>query len=410
MRGSASPRNITDCYSIEDLRLLAKTRLPRAVFDFFDGGADDEVTLADNRSAFTDWRLAPRVLVNVAGTTTQCELLGAPAAMPAAIAPTGAAGFGRRSADLALARAAAALGIPYTLSSSATTAIETIAALAPGRHWFQAYVLRDKEFFWKLIKRALAAEYEALVITLDLAVGGKRERDLHNHFSIPFRFTRRNLLDFASRPRWSLDMLLRGIPAMENLRGLDAASPGSTGIASSVGRNLDPTFDWERLCEVRRRWPRKLIVKGVCQASDAHRLVALGVDAIVVSNHGGRQLDSAVPSLIALPEVLAAVAGRIPVLIDGEVRRGTDIAKAKALGAHGVLLGRATLYGAVAAGEPGAIRALEILQDELLRTMRLCGAPSVAQLSSDLLRTTKQATNASSFSAAGPVNIAARTV
>ena len=377
---------VQDCYSIADLRTLARRKLPRAVFDFYDGGAEDETTLANNARAFDRWQLAPRVLVDVANASTACTLLGSAAAMPAAIAPTGAAGFGWRGADLALARAAAKLGIPYTLSSSATTAIETIADKAPGRLWFQAYVLRNQDFFWKLIERARQAEYEALVITVDLPVGGKRERDFRNHFSIPFRFTPRNMLDFASRPRWAFDMLLRGMPVMENLRGLEAAATNATTIASSVGRSYDPAFDWARLAEVRDRWPRKLIVKGVSRGDDAQRLAAMGVDAIVVSNHGGRQLDGAVPSLQALSEVLHGVAGRVPVLIDGGIRRGTDIAKALALGAHGVLLGRATLFGAVAAGDAGAERALDILHDELLRTMRLCGAPTLLQLSADLLR------------------------
>lgn len=376
------------CYSIADLRTLARRRLPRAVFDFFDGGAEDERTLAGNDHAFERWQLAPRVLVDVADASSACSLLGAPAGMPAAIAPTGAAGFGWRGADLALARAAARMGLPYTLSSSATTVIETIAEQAPGRLWFQAYVLRNQDFFWQLVDRAREAGYEALVITVDLPVGGKRERDFRNHFSIPFRFTSRNVLDFASRPRWALDMLLRGLPAMENLRGLETAATSAGAIASSVGRSYDPAFDWARLAEVRERWPRKLIVKGVSRADDAARLAAMGVDAIVVSNHGGRQLDGAVPSLQALPEVLQGVAGRCPVLVDGGIRRGADIAKALALGAHGVLLGRATLFGAVAAGDAGAQRALDILHDELLRTMRLCGAPGVAQLSADLLRPT----------------------
>jgi (S)-mandelate dehydrogenase len=381
-----APRKVADCYSIADLRALARRRLPRAVFDFYDGGAEDERTLGANVQAFAHWRFAPRVLVDVAAASSACTLLGAAAGMPAAIAPTGAAGFGCRNADLALATAAAKLGIPYTLSSSATTAIETIATRAPGRHWFQAYVLRNQDFFWQLVERAHHADYEALVITVDLPVGGKRERDFHNHFSIPFRFSARNMLDFASRPRWALDMLVRGMPVMENLRGLEAAATSATAIASSVGRSYDPAFDWTRLAQVRDRWPRKLIVKGVSRGDDAQRLAKMGVDAIVVSNHGGRQLDGAIASLEALPEVLRGVAGRVPVLVDGGIRRGSDIARAIALGAQGVLLGRATLYGAVAAGEEGAQRALGILHDELLRTMRLCGAPGVQHLTADLLR------------------------
>ena len=380
------PRSVSDCYAISDLRALARRRLPRAVFDFYDGGAEDETTLNENRSAFARWRFAPHVLVDVANTVTRGAFLGAAAGMPAAIGPTGAAGFGNRGADLALARAAANIGIPYTLSSSATTAIETVADKAPGRLWFQAYVLRNRDFFWGLIERACAADYEALVITVDLAVGGKRERDMRNHFSIPFRFTPRNVIDFASRPRWALGMALRGMPVMENLRGLEASATTASAIASSVGRGYDASFDWARLAEVRDRWPRKLIVKGVSRADDAQRLAAMGVDAIVVSNHGGRQLDGNIATLDALPEVLSGVAGRVPVLLDGGIRRGADIAKALALGAHGVLLGRATLFGAVAGGDPGAQRAIDILQDELLRTLRLCGVGHPGELTPDLLR------------------------
>ena len=380
------PRRVSDCFAISDLRALARRRLPRAVFDFYDGGAEDEITLSENRSAFARWRFAPHVLVDVAKTVTNRTFLGQPAGMPAAIGPTGAAGFGHRGADLALARAAAKLGIPYTLSSSATTAIETVADKAPGRLWFQAYVLRNQDFFWGLIERARAAEYEALVITVDLAVAGKRERDMRNHFAIPFRFTPRNVLDFATCPRWALDMLLRGMPVMENLRGLEATATTASAIATSVGRGYDSSFDWARLAEVRDRWPRKLIVKGVSRADDAKRLADMGVDAIVVSNHGGRQLDGNVATLVALPEVLQGVNGRLPVLLDGGIRRGADIAKALALGAHGVLLGRATLFGAVAGGDLGAQRAIDILQDELLRTLRLCGVADPGELTPDLLR------------------------
>ncbi|MBC7435382.1 MAG: alpha-hydroxy-acid oxidizing protein, partial [Bdellovibrionales bacterium] len=232
-----------------------------------------------------------------------------------------------------------------------------------------------------------AADFEALVITVDLAVGGKRERDFHNQFSVPFRITPRNALDFALHPRWSLDLLRRGIPAFENLRGLEMAAKSATAIASSVGRSYDPAFDWDRLARVRDRWPRKLIVKGVCRGDDALRLVEMGVDALVVSNHGGRQLDGAIATLDALPGVVHAVGGRIPVLLDGGIRRGTDVAKAMALGASGVLLGRATLFGVAAGGAAGAMKALDILRDEFVRTLQLCGSPQPQGLTRDLLGT-----------------------
>ena len=367
-----------DAYSIEDLRQAAKKRLPRAIFDFYDGGAEDEVTLRANRAAFERARLIPRVLRDVSIIDTTSTLFGASWAMPMAIAPTGALGYGKPGADIAIAKAAAAAGIPYTLSSSGTASIEAIAKNAPGRHWFQAYILRNKPFLAGLIERAKAADYEALMITVDLPVGGKRERDNRNDFSIPFRFTSKNVLDFAQHPKRVFDVLRNGMPDMENLIGLEAgSSTNASAIASSVGKNYDATFDWDALQRIRDAWPRKMIVKGILHGEDAARVAAMGCDALSVSNHGGRQLDGCIASYDALRSVFQAVNGKIPVLVDGGIRRGSDIVKALAMGANGVLVGRATLYGAVAHGEPGAHRALAILKDELERTMRLCGAKSL---------------------------------
>jgi (S)-mandelate dehydrogenase len=294
-------------------------------------------------------------------------------------------GFGWPGGDVAIARAAAAAGIPYALSTTATASIERVAREAGGRLWFQAYILRQREFTFRLIERARAAGYEALMITVDLPVGGMRERDLRNDFAIPFRFTRRNLLDFASRPGWALKMLRAGMPVMENLLGFTPQATSAAAIASSVGRNYDPSFDWDGLRAIRDAWPGPLIVKGMVRPDDAQRAAQMGCDAIVVSNHGGRQLDGGIATLDALPAVVAAVNGKIPVLLDGGIRRGSDIVKALALGAQAVLVGRATLFGACAAGEPGARRALEILAEELARTMRLCGAARVADIGPQLL-------------------------
>ncbi len=377
--------NIAKAYSIEDLRHAAKRRLPRAVFDFFDGGAEDEVTLRDNQAAYQRTRLVPKVLTDVSSIDTSTLLLGQRAALPMAIAPTGAVGFGWRGGDIAIARAAVAAGIPYTLSSTATASIEQIANAAPGRLWFQAYILRNKPFLAALIERAHVADYEALVITVDLPVGGKRERDFRNDFSVPFRFTPRNVFDFVQHPVWLATIFRHGMPVMENLVGLDARATDATAIASSVGRNYDPAFNWDALQKIRDTWPRKLIVKGILAPADAVRVAAMGCDAVVVSNHGGRQLDGAVATLDALPGIVRAVNGAIPVLLDGGVRRGSDVFKALAMGAQGVMLGRATLYGAVAAGEPGASRALAILKDELVRTMQLCGARSIGEVDASLL-------------------------
>ena len=379
------PLNVSKAYSIEDLRHAAQRRLPKAIFDFFDGGAEDEITLRDNRAAYQRVRLMPKVLTDVSTIDTSTVILGQRAQLPMAIAPTGAVGFGWRGGDIAIARAAAAAGIPYTLSSTATASIEQIANAAPGRLWFQAYILRNKPFLQTLIDRAQAAEYEALVITVDLPVGGKRERDFRNDFSVPFRFTPKNLLDFARHPGWLSDIVRFGMPVMENLIGLESKATNATAIASSVGRNYDPSFNWEGLQKIRDGWPRKLIVKGILSPDDALRVAAMGCDAVVVSNHGGRQLDGAVATFDALPGVVKAIDGRIPVLLDGGVRRGGDIFKALAMGAQGVMLGRATLYGASAAGEPGASRALAILKDELVRTMQLCGVRSTGDANASFM-------------------------
>jgi (S)-mandelate dehydrogenase len=375
--------------NIEDLRAQARRRLPRAIFDLFDGGAEDELTLRDNRAAFDRVRLLPKVLVDVSSVDTAVEILGTRANLPIAVAPTGAVGFGWRGGDVAIAKAAAQFGIPYSLSSSATASIERVAQEAGGRLWFQCYIFRKREFAMGLIARAREAGYDGLMITVDLAVGGKRDRDLHNGLELPFRINRRNFLDFASRPLWSLPMLLKGVPVMENVVGYVPEKVSNASLASVAGRNYDPSFDWDGLKAIRDAWPRKLIVKGVARAEDAERLAAMGVDAVVVSNHGGRQLDGAVATLDALPAVVRAVGSRVCVMVDGGIRRGAHVVKALALGARAVLVGRATLYGACAAGEAGALRALEILKSELVRAMQLCGARSPAEIGPELLSKAK---------------------
>jgi len=372
-------------WNVEDLRRLAKRRLPRAVFDFFDGAAEDELTLADNRAAFERVRLAPKMLTGVARIETSAAILGTRSALPIAIGPTGGIGFGWPFADVGVARAAAATGVPFTLSTMATASIERIAREAGGRLWFQAYIFRQRDMTMSLIERARRFGYEALMVTVDVPVGGKRERDFRNDFAIRFRFTPRNLVDFASRPGWVLSVLRHGMPVLENVAGLAPEAKTTAEIASSVGQFWDAGFDWDGLARMRDRWPGKMLVKGILRADDAERLAAMGVDAVVVSNHGGRQLDGAVAALDALPGVVRAVGGRMSVLVDGGVRRGVDVVKALALGAEGVMLGRATLYGACAAGEAGAARALAILRDELVRAMQLSGVRTAGEIGPDLL-------------------------
>ena len=380
------PDALQRALSIDDLRRLASSRLPRFVFDFIDGGAEDEITLRRNRQDFERIELLPRVLVDVSEPRLQTVLLGSAAAAPFVIAPMGSCMLAWPGADLAIARAAAALGLPYTLSTMSTTALEQVASKVDGRLWFQLYVLRDRAFTLALVDRARAADYETLVVTVDLPTGGKRERDLRNGISIPLRPNVRQLLDIASRPAWALRMLRQGSPQFENVRGLlsDGGNAGLT-IAAKVGQNLDASFNWDALARIRERWPRRLLVKGVQHPQDAARLVELGVDGIWVSNHGGRQLDGAQSAVASLPAVVQAVAGRAEVLLDSGVRRGSDALKAMALGAKAVAIGRAALFGAAAGGETGARRALEILLDELRRSMQLSGVASVAECSPGLL-------------------------
>jgi (S)-mandelate dehydrogenase len=372
-------------WNIEDLREMAKKRLPRAVFDFFDGAAEDELTLLANRAAFERVRIAPKMLSGVERIDTSASILGTPSALPIAIGPTGGIGFGWPFADVGVARAAAAAGIPYTLSTMATASIERIAREAGGRLWFQAYIFRQRDMTMTLIERARRSGYEALMVTVDVPVGGKRERDLRNDFAIRFRFTPRNVLDFATRPLWVLSILRHGMPMLENVVDLAPEAKTTAEIASSVGQFWDADFDWDGLKAMRDRWPKKMLVKGILRADDAERLASMGVDAVVVSNHGGRQLDGAVAGLDALPPIVRAVKGRMSVLVDGGVRRGVDAIKAIALGAETVMLGRATLYGASAAGEAGAARAIEILRDELVRSMQLSGVRSIPEIGPDLL-------------------------
>jgi len=377
--------DLSRAISIEDLRRLARRRLPRAIFDFFDGGAEDESTLRANRAAFEQVRLLPKVLVNVAAVDTKTDLWGRPGSLPLAIAPTGGISAGRAGAELSLARAAKAFGVPFTLATPAAFTIERVAEEVGGRLWFQLYAVRQREFREKLVARAKSCGYEALLVTVDLPVSGKRERDPRNGFRTPYNPNWRNSRDVLFKPAWLLEILRHGLPGMANFEGYQFTTPKGTDIATAVGQEMDPSLDWEAIRRLRELWPGKLLLKGVERPDDAERAAAIGCDGVVVSNHGGRQLDGAVATLEALPNVTRAVGSKITVLLDGGVRRGVDILKARALGAHGVLTGRATLFGAMAGGEAGARRALEILSSELERAMRLCGVRSIAEIGPDLI-------------------------
>ena len=377
--------NLAAAVNIEDLRLLAKRRLPRAIFDFFDGGAEDEVTLRENRAAFERVRLLPKVLVNVAEVSTRVSIFGKESKLPLAIAPTGGISAGRHGAELILARAAKAFGVPFTLATPSAFTLERVAEEVGGRLWFQLYAVRNREFREKLLARAAAAGYEAVLVTVDLPVSGKRERDPRNGFHTPYSPSWRNSRDVIFKPAWLLEMVRHGLPGMAHFVDYQFSTPQGTDIVTAVGREMDAGLDWEALKRLRDLWPGKLLLKGVERPDDAERAAAAGCDGVVVSNHGGRQLDGAAATLDALPEVSRAVSSKITVLLDGGVRRGVDIVKAHALGAHAVLTGRATLFGAMAGGEPGARRSLEILSSELVRAMQLCGASSMDQVGPHLL-------------------------
>lgn len=371
-----------DAVNVEDLRSIARRRLPRFVFDYVDGGAEDERALAANREAFARLRFLPRTLVDVGRRDRSTRLLGAPAAMPAVVGPTGLNGLSWRDGDVALARAAAKAGLPFAMSTVSMSFVEDIARDAPGRLWLQAYVFAERAITDGIMQRALSAGFECVVLTSDFPVAGKRERDMRTGLLPRQRFTLATKLDMLAHPRWLATVATRR-PRFVNVER--ELGPGRD-VNAFVGHGMfDPTFDWDDLRRFRDRWPRKLLLKGVLRADDAERALAAGIDGLVLSNHGGRQLDGAISGIEALPAVASAVGGRASLLVDGGVRRGGDIAKAVALGAEGVLLGRAPVYGLAAGGEAGVSHALEILADEFDRTLALTGCAGVADLAPDLI-------------------------
>jgi (S)-mandelate dehydrogenase len=375
-------------YNIADLREIALRRVPKGVFEFVDRGSEDEVALRNNRAAFERIKLKPRTLVDVSGRSQEITLFGNRQKMPIAIAPTGTAGLMWYQGEIALARAAAAAGIPFTLATGSMTAMETVAEQAGGRLWFQLYMWPDRSLSHKLVERAKAAGYEALVVTVDGAVSGNREYNLRNGFTIPFTFTPRNVTDVLMHPRWLCGVLMRyllttGMPRYENypseLKNRITAQP--------MGRSMlkSDSLSWDDLRTLRKMWPHKLIVKGVLHPQDALLAAECGADGVVVSNHGGRNLDSSMAPIEVLPEIVDAVGKRITVIVDSGFRRGSDVIKALALGASAVLVGRSTLYGTAAGGEAGAARAIGLFREEIDRVMALLGCRNVAELNRDYL-------------------------
>ncbi len=375
-----SKSRLAAALNIEDLRVMAKRRLPKAIFDFIEGGAEDEWTLRQNRSQFERWGLVPRILVNVARRDSTVRLFGETYAAPLVISPTGMAGLARARAELHLARAANASGIAFTMSTAATVSIEELAAHTTGPVWFQLYVLRDRKLTKDLIKRAHAAGHRALVVSVDCPVVGNRERDPRNGLTVPLRPRMGNCIDLSRRLSWLWDLARFGVPRPSNLMQASEGRPSSRALTSWIHEQLDPTVSWDEIDWVRSHWKGPLIIKGITAPEDAKTALAHGANGVVVSNQGGRQLDGAVPSLEALRRVADAVGSRTTIFCDSGFRRGTDVVKALALGARAVFVGRATLYGVAAGGEAGAARALAILCDEIDRTMALIGRPTIGEI------------------------------
>jgi isopentenyl diphosphate isomerase/L-lactate dehydrogenase-like FMN-dependent dehydrogenase len=375
--------NTLGAYDIADLRELARRRLPKGVFEFMDRGNGDEVALANNREAFERIKLVPHALVDTSRRSQEITLFGNRHKMPIAIAPTGSAGLNWFEGEIAIARAAAAAGIPFTLATGSMTAMEKVAEQAGGTLWFQIYMWPDRSLSHGLIERARAAGYQALIVTVDTPVPPGREYNLRNGMTVPFRFTRRNVTDVMLHPRWLATVLARyllttGMPRYENY----PAQVKQRITALPMGRSMMVTdsLTWEDLKAIRGVWPHRLIVKGILRAQDAMLAADCGADGVIVSNHGGRALDSTMAPIEVLPSVLDAAGKRLTVMVDSGFRRGADVVKALALGAAAVLIGRAPLYGTAVAGEAGAARAIEIYRDEIDRVLGLIGCPGVGAL------------------------------
>ena len=376
----------TESATIAELRARARARLPRAVFDFIDGAADDELTLRWNVADFDTLEWRPRVLNDVSRRDSSAMILGARSSLPLIVAPTGLASLAWAQADVLLAQAASATGVPFTISTSSSVRMEDIRRGAPdARLWFQVYLYKDRDLVRSLIARARAIDCDSLVITVDVPLLGRRLRDRRNRFTVPLRPTARLLFDLLRCPRWTAHILANGIPRMQNF--VDGKRPESVAsLAALMTSNMDSSVTWEAIATLRDEWPGRLVLKGILHGEDAQRAASYGIDGIVVSNHGGRQMDSVTSTLRALPEIVSAVAGRTEVFIDGGIRRGADIAKALALGATAVMAGRAGLYGVGAGGRSGADRALAILAEELDRCLALLGCAAASHLDPAWLR------------------------
>ncbi|MCW1431291.1 alpha-hydroxy acid oxidase [Novosphingobium sp. JCM 18896] len=378
---------LTDCHNIDDFRLLAKQRLPWPVFDYIDGAADDELTKGRNTAAYADCDLVPDVLAGVHEIDTSVEILGRRSALPLILSPTALQRVFHWQGERAVAKAAEKFGLWFGISSLATVSIEEIGALVSTPKMFQFYYHKDRGLNRSMIERCQAAKFDAIALTVDTIVSGKRERCARSGFTSPPKFTPSSALSYAIKPRWALDYVFREKFALPNLdTHVKEGSGEAVSIAGYFNTMLDPSMDWKMAEQLREDWGGKFALKGVMSVADARRAVAMGADAIMISNHGGRQLDGSRAPFDQVREIVDAVGGQIEVICDGGVRRGTHALKALAAGADCASGGRLYLYALAAAGQPGVERAIGLLKDEIERGMKLMGVKSVAELNRDRLR------------------------
>jgi L-lactate dehydrogenase (cytochrome) len=382
------PQPIT---TIEELRILAKKRVPTMFYDYVDSGAWTGSTYEANERDFRRIKLRQRVAVDMSNRSLATTMVGQPVSMPVALAPTGIIGMQRGDGEILVARAAAKAGIPYTLSTMSVCSIEDVAANTEKPFWFQLYVMKDRAFIGRLIDRAKAAGCSALVLTLDLQIIGQRHKDIKNGLTTPPKLTLANVLDIAMKPRWCLSMIGTRRRSFGNVVGHAPGADNMRSISLWIAEQFDPKLSWDDIKWIRDRWGRKLILKGILDPEDAERALQVGADAMIVSNHGGRQLDGALSSIAALPSIVRVVGDRMEIFLDGGVRSGQDVLKAIALGARAVFIGRAFLYGVQALGGEGVTLALEIIRKELDTTMALCGCRDVRQVNRNIIETRDEA-------------------
>jgi L-lactate dehydrogenase (cytochrome) len=372
--------------TIEELRVLAQKRVPRMFYDYADSGSWTESTYRANESDFQKIKLRQRVAVNMEGRSTGTTMIGQKVAMPVAIAPTGLTGMQHADGEILAARAAKKFGIPFTLSTMSICSIEDVSKGTDGHpFWFQLYVMRDRDFIERLIERARAANCSALVITLDLQILGQRHKDLKNGLSAPPKLTIANIINIATKPRWALGMLGTSRREFGNIVGHVKGVENMGSLSAWTAQQFDPRLNWGDVEWIKKRWGGKIILKGIQDVEDARLAVESGADAMIVSNHGGRQLDGAQSSIEALPAIVDAVGKQIEVHMDGGIRSGQDVLKARALGAQGTYIGRAFLYGLGAMGQPGVEKALQIIHNELDLTMAFCGRTQMDTVDKSIL-------------------------